>query len=542
MSYGKIYNVRKTSQREAIPGRKMTKNAAGGYAFAIDIWSTLNRFLILGTEGGTYYVKERKLTLDNVEAVLKCLAEDGVRTVKEAVKVSQAGRAPKNEPAIFMLALAVKFGDNQTQDVALAEMPNVCRFGTHLFTFAQYLKDLDVTWSRKVRKAFERWYNMKPAQFAAYQVLKYQGRNVYEKDKSSRWTHADILRLAHPKPETSAHSAVFRYAIRGWEGVEIPELDQIAAFEAAKGASDEKSIVSLIHRYNLTREMVPTNWLNSTDVWAALFEKMPMTAMVRNLGKMTQVGLIAQFSDVAKEVASRLADREYIKKSRLHPMSVLKALRQYQTGKSRNIVWSPNRQVVDALDNAFYLAFDNVEPTGKNIMLALDVSGSMAWDSSQIPGMNMTARVASSAMAMVTARAEPNYMTVAFTSGRGWGRYAVTELDISPRERLDDVMRRVDGLYAGGTDCALPFLYAIKNKIPVDAVIIYTDNDSWAGDIHVTQAVKLYRQKMGRDVKLVACAMAANTYSVADPQDPNQIDVVGFDTSTPAAISEFIRG
>lgn len=37
----------------------------------------------------------------------------------------------------------------------------------------------------------------------------------------------------------------------------------------------------------------------------------------------------------------------------------------------------PSRQVVDALDAAFYASFGTVEPAGKSTMLALDVSGSM---------------------------------------------------------------------------------------------------------------------------------------------------------------------
>lgn len=541
MSYGKMYRVRKVPQSEAIPGRDMVMNAAGGYAFAITDWERLTRFLIMGTEQDTYYAKARKLTLENVEAVLRCLSEDGVRTVREAVKVSHAGRAPKNEPAVFVLALAVKFGDAESKRVALTYMPAVCRTGMHLFTLAQYLQDLDVTWTRQIRNAFAKWYNMKPAQFAAYQVLKYQGRNVYEKDKSSRWSHRDIMRLAHPKPASKEHSDVFRYAIRGWDA-DMAHLEQVSAYEAIKVATSESRVVSLIRDYSLTREMVPTNWLNSLAVWEALLEKMPLTAMVRNLGKMSQIGLLNTFSDGAKTVVSRLGDSGYIKQSRLHPVAILKALNQYRTGKSRNITWTPNHYVVDALDGAFYLAFDNVEPTGKNIMLALDVSGSMEMNA--IPGMNMTARAASAALALVTARTEPYYMTVGFTtSSRHWNADdAIRELNISPRQRLDDAVRVIDEMPYGGTDCALPFLFAIENKIPVDAVVIYTDNESWAGDIHVTQAVKMYRQAMGIDVKLVACAMTATGYSVADPNDPKQINVVGFDTSTPAAISEFIRG
>jgi hypothetical protein len=45
--------------------------------------------------------------------------------------------------------------------------------------------------------------------------------------------------------------------------------------------------VKLITDFDLPREAIPTQWLNEVAVWDALLQRMPMTAMVRNLGKMT---------------------------------------------------------------------------------------------------------------------------------------------------------------------------------------------------------------------------------------------------------------
>ena len=94
-----------TLQSEPVPGVPMVPNQAGGYVFAIDDWARLDRFLILGTEGGTYYATERKATMENAEAVCRCIAADGARTVRRIVEISQSGRAPKNGPAILESAL-----------------------------------------------------------------------------------------------------------------------------------------------------------------------------------------------------------------------------------------------------------------------------------------------------------------------------------------------------------------------------------------------------------------------------------------------------
>ena len=64
-------------QSRADPGHGAGAEPAGGYAFAVDDWTRLDRFLILGAEGGTYYASERTLTRENAQAVLRCLAADG---------------------------------------------------------------------------------------------------------------------------------------------------------------------------------------------------------------------------------------------------------------------------------------------------------------------------------------------------------------------------------------------------------------------------------------------------------------------------------
>ena len=57
----------------------------------------------------------------------------------EIAQVSDAGRAPKNDPALFALAVAAGAEDEQTRRAALSALPQVARTGTHLFQFATFL-------------------------------------------------------------------------------------------------------------------------------------------------------------------------------------------------------------------------------------------------------------------------------------------------------------------------------------------------------------------------------------------------------------------
>src|SRR6187551_2921593 len=113
--FTKFFSTKSTPQSEPIPGSGQVPNSAGGFAWEVDDWARLRRFLILGSEGGSYYASERTLTRENAEAVERCLAGDGPRAVAEIVRVSADGRAPKNDPALFALAMAAGLGDEATR-------------------------------------------------------------------------------------------------------------------------------------------------------------------------------------------------------------------------------------------------------------------------------------------------------------------------------------------------------------------------------------------------------------------------------------------
>jgi len=334
--------------------------------------------------------------------------------------------------------------------------------------------------------------------------------------------------------------------------------EYLGAVDAIKATRDEKVAARLIEAHGLPREVVPTELLNSKDVWSALTQKMPMTALIRNLATLTRVGILGPMDEATGRLAEQLVDVARLKKARVHPIQVLAALLTYRQGRGARgqHTWTPTTRIIDALDEAFYLSFQAVEPTGKRYLLALDVSGSMgSGEVAQVPGL--TPRVASSAMAMVTARTEATHHFVGFTSGAagewrngsgrsmhsGWGYHAsLLPLTISPKQRLDDVCEYTARLPMGGTDCALPMVYALDKKIPVDVFVIYTDSETWAGNIHPAAALERYRKEMGIAARLAVVGMVANQFSIADPKDPGMLDVVGFDTAVPNILREFALG
>jgi 60 kDa SS-A/Ro ribonucleoprotein len=545
INYARIFNRRVTPQSQPIPGSAQVRNSAGGYSWEVDDWTRFDRFLILGAEGGTYYIGERDLVKQNHDALVRCIKVDGVRAVNRIVEISNAGRAPKNDPAIFAMALVATHGNVEAKTLAFQYLGKVCRIGTHLFHFAEYVNALR-GWGRGLRNAVGRWYVSREADDLAHQAVKYQQRDG--------WSHGDLLRLAHPKAPSIQHDAVFRWMLAGADSLgerevkrkvrgedrvakyaavgELPKF--IEAFEQVKRATNVIQVVKLIDEFDLPREAVPTQWLNEAKVWEALLARMPMTAMIRNLGKMTSIGLVQPFSEAAKLVVRKLGDETALKRARIHPLAVLIAQKVYAQGKGNkgSLTWTPVPKIVDALDEAFYATFQNVEPCGKPVLLALDVSGSMGGGS--VAGSCLTPREASAAMALVTAATESEFHIMGFSS-------RFIPLDLSPRMRLAEVIKRVAAIPMGGTDCALPMLWAARNKLDVSGFITYTDSETWAGNIHPAQALRQYRSEFIGDAKAVVVGMTSNGFTLADPNDRGMLDVVGFDTSAPAVIADFVR-
>ena len=454
MEYLKTAAAPPTQLEQADP--RQAPNNAGGFSFVVDDWTRLQRFLVLGAEGGTYYATEKKLARDNAACVERLIQLDGVRLVREVADLSESGRAPKNDPAIFALAMAAKLGDLPTRQAAYAALPRVCRIGTHLYHFAEFTSTIGGGgWGGGMRRALGRWFNTRAVDDVAHQLVKYQSRDG--------WSARDVLNLAHPNPkkatgggELNERDALYRWATYGVEGLDADQRASVPAivdaFERLKLETDVKKVVAMICDHKLPREAVPTQHLTLPQVWEALLPHMGLTALVRNIATMTRVGLIAPLGEHVASICQRISSAEQLKKARVHPIQMLSALRTYAQGHGERgkSTWTPVQPVVDALDAGFYAAFGAVEPTNRPTLIALDVSGSMC-DGTIAGCPGLTPRVASAAMALVTAAVEPRHHIVGFSAASGgyggkWGggQPGLTDIPISSRMRLDDVIKAIE--------------------------------------------------------------------------------------------------
>lgn len=514
--------------------RGQTTSHEGGVVYQVDPFTQFRRFLILGTASGSYYASAQELTKQNLAIVDKVLRLDPVRAVGMIVEISHQGLATSNEPALVALAKAASYGINdpkvrdgeRVRELALSSLSQVARTGTHLLHFVDYVSSLR-GWGTVLRRHISDWYIGKSHKNLAYQVTKYQTRDG--------WSHKDILRLVHPKAPDATYDGIFNYVVNDGDMSKL-SIGSVQEYLAAVNVtlnqeSSKDRVIALIEEFGLPREVINTRWLNDKDVQAALLPTMGVHALLRNLGNFSKSGLLEAGSEAELVALDKLLITPGM---RLHPIDVLKAYQTYQSGHGLrgSGSWIPSDSLIARLDDLFYESFKTIEPTGKMIYLAVDCSGSM--DSPIGGSMPLSARMAAALLAMVTARTEDNYIL------RGFGD-KMLDIGISPHDRIETVEKKMRQVDWNWTLCDLPMKDAMSRQEEVDAFVIYTDSET--GGENVSDVFVRYQRTMNKpEAKFIVNAMVANDFSIADPNNPDMLDVVGFSSDAPAVMSAFIRG
>ena len=515
-------SIKNQPQSQPIFGRTdMVKNNAGGYVFEITPQQRLERFLLIGSEGGTYYTGEQKLTEENAKSVVKLIKTNGVDVVNTVVDFSVNGRAPKADAGLFVLALCATYGDEKAKKAAYSAIASVCRTSTQLFLFTSNLQNLR-GWSNGLRKGVANFYTNRTPEQIAYQMIKYRDR--------AGFTHADVLRLSHPKAKNPEQNALFGYAVGKVPAAKVKNV-QVKAYEAAKTAKG-KDLLAEIAKGRLTWEMVPTEALNDAQVLGELAKNMPLNALIRNLNRFAYNGMTKGNTEITKFIVGKLTNTEFVAKGGMHPVNIINSMLTYSSGKGQlgGKTWEVNQNVVDALSQTYELALAAIVPTGKSILIGVDVSGSMS--TTPVAKMQMNCAQVANVLALTILKSEKNAEMV-------WFDTKLVKCTMGRRNSVDEAIRMTPN--GGGTDCAQPLIHAANTLNHYDAIIILTDNETWAGKQHAGDVLASYRKNVNRDVKVIEVAFAANSSSVLPPDDPNLLRVVGFDGRVTEIINQYLK-
>lgn len=553
---------------EDIVGPNQTLNSCGKVVYKLDNLARLKRFMFLGSENNTMYINKNEkngffLTKENLNCLENLLVQEKFDDILKVI-IEYKDRSFKKDYLLYVLArcCSIKLPqrtsdwgpDNITKDFkadCFKLTSDICGIPTHLFLFIELYEAVNkklhgtTGWNSYMKRMVSNWYNSKSVKDLMYHITKYQNRN--------NWTHRDVLRLTHIKNSDIHYNNIYKYLAKGSEVVtkeltlfettlhgdlsqEEHPLVYLLAFERLKTEESLDTVLRLIKKYNFVREHIPTRWLNERRVWEALLPGMPMTATLRNLNKMTAVGLFeTDIGNVSLILVLAKLSKESILRSKVHPLQILIAIKMYSQGRGDlgKLTWTPNQKIVGALNDAFYYAFDNVKPTGKRYLLALDVSGSMS--GATVCGINcLSAAEVSCAMAMVYDHIEQSVDMMAFSN-------IFVPVSVSASRRLDDNLSSMRKINFGSTDCSLPMTWATERNKEYDCIIVFTDSETNCNKVQPSVALKRYRETLNINTKLVVCGLSSNGFTLADPENRDMLDIVGFSSETHEIINEFVN-
>jgi 60 kDa SS-A/Ro ribonucleoprotein len=157
----------------------------------------------------------------------------------------------------------------------------------------------------------------------------------------------------------------------------------------------------------------------------------------------------------------------------------------------------------------------------------------MTWPQSRTANGLLTSAEAAAAMAMYWVRTEETAVAMGF-SGH------MVDLKINRRDTLGEALRKTSSVDAGPTDCSLPMQWALKNREDFDCFNVLTDNETWYGQMHPQEALRQYRDRINPEARQVVTAFVASKKTIADPNDPRSLDIVGFDASVPQIVAAFV--
>jgi 60 kDa SS-A/Ro ribonucleoprotein len=581
----------------------MKPNSAGGMTYAVSDEDLIDRILILGTSGNSYYSTAEKLTSDSIDSIKRMVAEGkGHMVVDHLRSIYNDGRAPKQDPTFFVLALLTQ------SDIPLEVRKAALQIVIGLRTFSQLYSWIALKkqlgghkgFGRATRSALLELFKTKNGQQLVYQGTKYISR----KCGTESWSIADIISCGHiPSKVLAPDSQVaIAYMVKGLEAAQkVAEtfinstnlehftsctnvMQYLNAVEAVKKLEcNSDTAIQFIRQYHLPREVLSTHLLNDVNVWKALLYTinvstggqiyhhvtMPITALIRNLGVMSSRGIFED-ETITNAVVGYLTNQNVLKNGRVHPVAILLAKLTYQSGHGLKgkLSWTVSNRIVQALEDGFYLAFGNIEGTGKRILHAVDCSGSMTAAICAVP--HLTACQAVSTLVMEAVRREHKHHQNVLTKGENsiyvqdvmLFNKTGTFVTVLHTDRLDATMKKVQDSNFGSTDCAQPMIKALEKFKQsngtdglYDLFIVYTDNETWFGTIHPSEALDNYRQATGIDAKMIVVATTPTSNSIgynrhnsildtsnAKNNSPLTLNIIGFDLNAPILIKNFASG
>lgn len=421
--------------------RTDTRNEAGGVAYRFDPRHALAQYALTGCLNGTYYATAG----DQLDAVVDlCREVEPEFIARTAVFARQRGFM-KDLPALLVAVLSVR-GPRLCERIfaRVIDTPRMLR------TFVQIMRSGTV--GRKSlgtlpRRLVRQWLEAR------------DDEALFRGSVGNDPSLGDVIRMVHPRPATSARSALYAYLVgRPHDTAALPALVQ--AFEAYRGAAGRRALAT---------PDVPFQMLTSLDLaageWMTIARHASWQTTRMNLATFGRHGVLDD-RDLVALVAARLRDPHAIRAARAFPYQLLTAFKAAATMPA---------EITDALQDAMEIAIENVPRIDGKVFVFPDVSGSMH---TPVTGYRFGATSktrcvdVAALVAAAIVRKNPQAEVVPFAND-------VVRCRLNPRDSVMTNAEKLAALPSGGTNCSAPLAWLNQRRAAGDLVVYVSDNESW---------------------------------------------------------------
>ncbi len=427
------------SLRGAVAPLTDTFNRAGGGAYSFSPEHALAQYAMTGCLNSTFYSSAE----EDLATVLTLSSRVSPETIAKTAVYARTKGHMKDTPALLCAALSVI-------EPTLCErvFHRVIDDGKMLKSFVQIVRSGAVgrkSLGSMPKRLVKSWFEAR------------DDAAIFKASVGQTPSLADVIKMAHPKPQTKSREALFGYLLnKKFNEAELPPVIRHFEDYKAKKRSDVPD--------------VPFQMLTSLDLgrkeWTEIAKNASWQTTRMNLQTFARHGVFED-AKMVKLVAERLRNPELIRRARAFPYQLLMAYRATEGSLAAPLVL--------ALQEAMELAISNVPRLDGQVVVLPDVSGSMsspvtghrAGSTTAVRCIDVAALVAASVL-----RKNTNCVVMPFEQ-------QVVRVSLNP---LDSVMTNANRLAAiggGGTNCSAPLAELNRTRTKADLVIYVSDNESW---------------------------------------------------------------
>jgi 60 kDa SS-A/Ro ribonucleoprotein len=504
---------------------KLIGNEAGGRAFQLDHRQALAQLAATGTLNHTFY-QNAQAQLEQVLALTQNI--DATFIAKTAV-YTRKNNHMKDMPVLLLAILS-----QLEQNLFKAVFPLVIDNGKQLRNFVQIMRSGAIQ-----RKSL----GSLPKKMINQWLINANDNQLLSANIGNQPSLADVLKMTHPKPKDTNQDAFFAYILgKKYELEQLPTKVQ-ALEKFRQGLTQDVP--------DLPMQLL-TNLSLSAQQWAEIAKNGGWQMLRMNLNTFTRHGVF-EIEGMDNVIANKLQDQDMIRKSRVLP---------YQLMATWAALDDAVPQVVrQALEHVMQAALENVPRLTGRVVVAVDVSGSMA---SPVTGYRKGATSklrcvdVASLFACALKQVNPDIEIMPFDTQLHSLNIVEHESDASLLGRLKqvfsgnktrsifEVAKQFAALGGGGTNCSIPLKRLNRDQTAVDLMIYFSDNESWADQLRTQHKTgMLYEWDILKQrcphAKLVCVDLQPYTHTQA-PERADTINIGGFSDEVFRLIDLFAQG